>query len=48
MGKISKNRKEMLLNIDLDKTYTLEEASSLVKNLSKVKFDESRWLYIKN
>ncbi len=41
MGKISKNRKEMLLNIDLDKTYTLEEASSLVKNLSKVKFDES-------
>jgi len=41
MGKISKNRKEMLSNIDLDKTYTLEEASSLVKNLSKVKFDES-------
>jgi len=31
----------MLSNIDLDKTYTLEEASSLVKNLSKVKFDES-------
>jgi len=31
----------MLSNIDLDKTYTLEEASSLVKDLSKVKFDES-------
>ena len=41
MGKISKNRKEMLSNIDLEKIYTLEEASSLVKDLSKVKFDES-------
>ena len=41
MSKISKNRKEVLSNIDLDKIYTLDEASSLVKDLSKVKFDES-------
>ena len=41
MSKISKNRKEVLSNVDLNKLYTLEEASSLVKNLSKVKFDES-------
>ena len=40
MSKISKNRKEVLSNIDLDKIYTLDEASSLVKDLSKVKFDE--------
>ena len=41
MSKISKNRKEVLSNVDLNKLYTIEEASSLVKNLSKVKFDES-------
>ncbi len=41
MSKISKNRKEVLSNIDLKKFYSLEEASSLVKELSKVKFDES-------
>ena len=41
MVKISKNRKEMLTKIDLEKTYTLEEASVLVKDCSKVKFDES-------
>ena len=41
MSKISKNRKEVLSNVDLNKLYTLEEASSLVKDLSKVKFDES-------
>jgi len=41
MSKISKNRKEVLSNVDLTKLYTLEEASSLVKDLSKVKFDES-------
>ena len=41
MSKISKNRKEVLSNVDLNKLYSLEEASSLVKNLSKVKFDES-------
>ena len=41
MVKISKNRKEMLLKIDVEKIYSLEEASSLVKECSKVKFDES-------
>ena len=41
MSKISKNRKEVLSNVDLNKLYTLEEATSLVKDLSKVKFDES-------
>ena len=41
MSRISKNRKEVLSNVDLNKLYTLEEASSLVKDLSKVKFDES-------
>ena len=38
---MSKNRKEVIAKIDLDKSYTLDEASSLVKDLSKVKFDES-------
>ena len=41
MSKMSKNRKEVIAKIDLDKSYTLDEASSLVKDLSKVKFDES-------
>lgn len=41
MSKISRNRKEALLDLDLKKLYTIEEASSLVKELSKVKFDES-------
>ena len=41
MSKISRNRKEALLDLDLKKLYTLDEASSLVKELSKVKFDES-------
>ena len=41
MVKISKNRKEMLTKIDMVKTYTLEEASALVKDCSRVKFDES-------
>jgi large subunit ribosomal protein L1 len=41
MSKMSKNRKEVIAKIDLDKSYSLAEASSLVKDLSKVKFDES-------
>ena len=41
MSKTSKNRKEVLSKVDLDKMYWLDEASSLVKDLSKVKFDES-------
>ena len=38
---MSKNRKEVIAKIDLEKSYSLDEASSLVKDLSKVKFDES-------
>ena len=41
MSKMSKNRKEVLAKIDLNKSYSLDEASSLVKDFSKVKFDES-------
>jgi large subunit ribosomal protein L1 len=41
MSKMSKNRKEVISKIDLNKSYSLDEASSLVKDFSKVKFDES-------
>jgi large subunit ribosomal protein L1 len=41
MSKTSKNRKEVIAKIDLNKSYTLDEASSLVKDFSKVNFDES-------
>ena len=41
MSRISKNRKEVLSNVDLTKTYSIEEASSMIKDLSKIKFDES-------
>ena len=37
----SKNRKSALDNIDLSKSYSLEEASSIVKENSKVKFDST-------
>jgi len=36
---ISKNRKKVLENIDLNKSYNLDEASVIVKENSKVKFD---------
>ena len=36
---ISKNRKGALENIDLNKSYNLDEASAIVKENSKVKFD---------
>ena len=36
---ISKNRKSALENVDLNKSYNLDEASALVKGNSKVKFD---------
>tara|TARA_B100001758_G_C18364684_1_gene587779 strand:+ start:6 stop:731 length:726 start_codon:yes stop_codon:yes gene_type:complete len=36
---ISKNRKSALENIDLNKSYNLNEASAIVKENSKVKFD---------
>ena len=41
MSKMSKNRNEVIAKIDLNKSYSLDEASSLVKDFSKVKFDES-------
>ena len=37
----SKNRKNALENIDVSKSYSLDEASSLVKENSKVKFDST-------
>jgi large subunit ribosomal protein L1 len=36
---ISKNRKAALENVDLNKSYNLDEASAIVKENSKVKFD---------
>lgn len=41
MATLTKKRKEALGKIDLEKLYTLKEASSLVKELSTVKFDSS-------
>ena len=37
--KISKRKKEALKNLDLNKSYSLDEASKIVKDNSKVKFD---------
>ena len=36
---LSKNRKSALENIDLNKSYNLNEASAIVKENSRVKFD---------
>ena len=41
MRRISKNRKEVLAKYDLDKSYTLTEACSLVKEITTTKFDAS-------
>jgi large subunit ribosomal protein L1 len=41
MARISKKRKEALKKISADKTYTLTEASKLVKEISYTKFDSS-------
>lgn len=41
MATLTKKRKEALGKIDSEKLYTLKEASSLVKELSTVKFDSS-------
>ncbi|MCZ6520477.1 MAG: 50S ribosomal protein L1 [Bacteroidetes bacterium] len=41
MGKSSKKRKEILEKFDLAKEYSLEEASSLVKDITFTKFDAS-------
>ena len=38
---ISKNRKAVLENVDLSQSYSLSDASSIVKDNSKVKFDAS-------
>ena len=35
--KISKRKKEALKNVDLNKSYSLDEASKIVKDNSKVK-----------
>jgi large subunit ribosomal protein L1 len=37
----SKNRKSALENIDLKKSYTIKEASAIIKDNAKSKFDES-------
>jgi len=37
--KISKRKKEALKNVDLNKSYSLDEASKIVKDNSKIKFD---------
>ena len=39
MARISKKRKEVLAKIDQDKSYTLSEACSLVKEISTMNFD---------
>jgi len=41
MVKISKKRKSIKTKIDLSKKYTLQDASSLVKEITTVKFDAS-------
>lgn len=41
MAKISKNRKAVLAKINLEKEYSLADASSLVKDITFVKFDSS-------
>ena len=41
MSKVSKKRKSILTKYDKDKTYTLKEASSIVKEITTTKFDSS-------
>ena len=41
MSKVSKKRKSILMKYDKDKTYSLKEASSLVKEITTTKFDSS-------
>ncbi len=41
MAGISKKRKEVLAKLDTNKTYSLEDASALVKDISTTKFDAS-------
>jgi len=39
MGKLTKNRKRILEKFDLKKTYSLKEASKLIKDITTTKFD---------
>ena len=41
MAKLTKNRKISIEKVDSDKSYSLEEASSLVKEITTTKFDSS-------
>ncbi|MBN9292396.1 MAG: 50S ribosomal protein L1 [Flavobacteriia bacterium] len=41
MGRISKKRKEVLAKVDLTKAYSIEEACTLVKDITTTKFDAS-------
>ncbi|MEN8769188.1 MAG: 50S ribosomal protein L1 [Candidatus Arcticimaribacter sp.] len=41
MARLTKNQKEARAKVDAKKTYSLEEASALVKDLTNVKFDAS-------
>jgi len=41
MATVSKKRKEALSKIDLEKAYTLDEASKMVKDITTTKFDAS-------
>jgi large subunit ribosomal protein L1 len=41
MAKVSKNRKAVLAKFNLEKEYSLEEASKMLKDLSFTKFDSS-------
>tara|TARA_B100001996_G_C18600089_1_gene569485 strand:- start:378 stop:1067 length:690 start_codon:yes stop_codon:yes gene_type:complete len=41
MGKLTKKQKELMSKVDQNKLYSLNEASSLVKEITKVNFDAS-------
>ena len=41
MARLTKKQKEARAKVDAKKTYSLEEASALVKDLTNVKFDAS-------
>ena len=41
MKRVSKNRKLSFEKLDLDKLYSLDEASELVKDITTTKFDAS-------
>ena len=41
MAKLTKNRKTVIEKLDSEKSYSIEEASSLVKEITTTKFDSS-------